>query len=602
MIKYKKLTWSNCFSYGEDNSISFDSSPITQIVGKNGNGKSSIALILEEVLYNKNSKGIKKSAILNRNSKAKQYSISLEFERDGVPYRIETTRGATQKVALYRGDEDISSHTATSTFKDIETLIGYDHKTFSQIVYQSSTQSLEFLTATDTARKKFLIDLLNLGKYTRALEVFKEEASLVNKELAVVEGKLTQAQQWLNKYKNESLEKIAEVEVPEPPEGLEKELAELKVEVLNVAQTNKQRAQNLEYKKLRDRVEIYPAPTDKFSQAVLDELRGAKAVCASEISRLEREIKTLSQTRDKCPTCGANLGVDLSHIQEHISLKTKEIQDFKAQQTLLSSKIEGQVKLQQEWQKAKDSQESYEKYHSLYNSSIPEELLDLPGLNQKIKELEAEINIANKARDKAKQFNADAAIKNARIDMIVQQREEMQAEISKEQIVKDALLKRQTNLSVLVKAFSTTGLVAYKIECLVKDLEEQANEFLLEMADGRFQLGFQISSSDKLNVVITDNGQDVEMAALSSGERARVNIATLLAIRKLMQGLSNTKTNLLILDETIENLDSEGKEKLIEVLLAEEDLNTFLISHGFSHPLLEKVNVVKRDNISRIEQ
>ena len=154
---------------------------------------------------------------------------------------------------------------------------------------------------------------------------------------------------------------------------------------------------------------------------------------------------------------------------------------------------------------------------------------------------------------------------------------------------------------MLSKAFSTTGLVAYKIECLVKDLEAITNEYLAEMSDGRFQLGFEISSSDKLNVVITDNGTDVEIAALSNGERARVNIATLLAIRKLMQSLSNTRSNLLILDETVENLDAEGKEKLIEVLLAEQDVNTFLISHGFSHPLLEKLHVVKTNNISRIE-
>jgi DNA repair exonuclease SbcCD ATPase subunit len=78
-------------------------------------------------------------------------------------------------------------------------------------------------------------------------------------------------------------------------------------------------------------------------------------------------------------------------------------------------------------------------------------------------------------------------------------------------------------------------------------------------------------------------------------------VATLLAIRKLMQTLSNSRTNLLILDETVENLDAEGKEKLIEVLLAEENLNTFLISHGFSHPLLEKLQVVKEKNVSRIE-
>jgi DNA repair exonuclease SbcCD ATPase subunit len=78
-------------------------------------------------------------------------------------------------------------------------------------------------------------------------------------------------------------------------------------------------------------------------------------------------------------------------------------------------------------------------------------------------------------------------------------------------------------------------------------------------------------------------------------------VATLLAIRKLMQSLSNSRINLLILDETVESLDTEGKERLIEVLLKEDYLNTILVSHGFSHPLLEKINIVKTDNISRIE-
>jgi DNA repair exonuclease SbcCD ATPase subunit len=68
-----------------------------------------------------------------------------------------------------------------------------------------------------------------------------------------------------------------------------------------------------------------------------------------------------------------------------------------------------------------------------------------------------------------------------------------------------------------------------------------------------------------------------------------------------MQTLSSSRINLLILDETVETLDTDGKEKLVEVLLQEEHLNTFLVSHGFSHPLLEKINVVKRNNISQIE-
>ena len=68
-----------------------------------------------------------------------------------------------------------------------------------------------------------------------------------------------------------------------------------------------------------------------------------------------------------------------------------------------------------------------------------------------------------------------------------------------------------------------------------------------------------------------------------------------------MQGLSNNRINLLVLDETIENLDLDGKEKLVEVLLNEDFLNTFIISHSFSHPLLERVYVVKENNISRID-
>ena len=54
MITIKQLRWANAFSYGKDNKIDFVAAPLTQLVGKNGHGKSSIALILEEVLFNKN--------------------------------------------------------------------------------------------------------------------------------------------------------------------------------------------------------------------------------------------------------------------------------------------------------------------------------------------------------------------------------------------------------------------------------------------------------------------------------------------------------------------------------------------------------------------
>jgi DNA repair exonuclease SbcCD ATPase subunit len=190
---------------------------------------------------------------------------------------------------------------------------------------------------------------------------------------------------------------------------------------------------------------------------------------------------------------------------------------------------------------------------------------------------------------------------NSKIEIIKQQLQEINKELEEYSFELNLINERMSILQVLIKTFSTTGLVAYKIECLVKDLEDITNKYLVSLSDGRFQIAFKVNSSDKLNVIITDNNKDIDINALSNGEKARVNIATLLSIRKLMQTLSKSRINLLILDETVETLDADGKEKLIEVLLQEEHLNTFLISHGFSHPLLEKVNVIKHNNISCIE-
>ena len=51
------------------------------------------------------------------------------------------------------------------TYKKIYEILGLDFEVFSQLTYQSSTDLLEFLKATDANRKKFLINLFNLEKY-----------------------------------------------------------------------------------------------------------------------------------------------------------------------------------------------------------------------------------------------------------------------------------------------------------------------------------------------------------------------------------------------------------------------------------------------------
>jgi DNA repair exonuclease SbcCD ATPase subunit len=225
--------------------------------------------------------------------------------------------------------------------------------------------------------------------------------------------------------------------------------------------------------------------------------------------------------------------------------------------------------------------------------------VDEEQLNARIERVQGDLDSARAKLESQRKENERRVRNNTRIELVQERAEQLNKELD-EGVSKLAGVKElSSNLEVLKKSFSTNGLVAYKIENLVKELEELVNYYLTELSDGRFTLEFVVNN-DRLNVQIGDNSATVDILALSSGELARVNTATLLAIRKLMSSISKSRINVLFLDEVINVLDDVGREKIVEVLL-EEDLNTYIVSHGWTHPLLEKVEVVKTDNVSRLE-
>ena len=599
MIILKTLKWHNLFSYGQNNVIQFDKDPITQLIGKNGHGKSSIALVLEEALFNKNSKGIKKADILNRHLKDKSYSIELEFNKDGDEYVIKTTRGSTQTVKFSKNGEDISSHTATATFKLIEDTIGIDHKAFSQLVYQSSSASLEFLTATDTNRKKFLIDLLNLTKYLEAFEVFKAVASELSKEVVGIESSIKTTQSWLDKHSSASLDLEPILAEPSVDPKLEQELADLKVQQTTILEENKRITKNNQYRSQLESIDlesIKSAPSTIEDTSSLSVESGEHKKVIKDADAFITKVAKLDGT---CPTCLQK--VDRKKLDELIA----EQEELKSAAAIAVKKIDAKLleasAAKKKYDAAQKLKSEWESYHALVDQDMTAELLDSEKLSGDIYELGNVILEAKQKLESIRKQNEKARANNARVEVISEQIGQMGKDLAEYSVKLAASSDKLALLQILQKTFSTSGLIAYKIECLIKDLEDLANEYLAELSDGRFQLTFKVAASDKLNVVITDNGRDIDILALSGGERARVNTATLLAIRKLMQSLSNARINLLVLDETAENLDVEGKEKLVEVLLKEEHLNTMIVSHSYSHPLLEKLTVIKENNISRIE-
>ena len=598
MITLQKLRWNNCFSYGSDNELLLDDNIVTQLIGTNGMGKSSIPLIIEEALYNKNSKGIKKADIPNRYVN-EGYDISLDFTKDSDHYKIIINRKSNIKVKLLKNEHDISSHTATNTYKTLQEIIGIDFKTFSQLVYQNTNNSLQFLTATDTTRKKFLIDLLNLEHYVKLFDLFKEEARRTTLNLTSVESKIATVEKWLldNKLQDTSLYPLIEISID--TEEDEKKLATLTNEISNISSKNKKILQNNTYKDMLNTVDLSIVKNSKVTEKKsYDFLQEEIGKIQQAVAGSNKLLEKLEKLGDHCPTCEQDIDSEFktSLLEQE---KAKKIENNKKGKEILEEILLIKEN-NKEYENARKVEKEWENLYRNIDNSLPTDILDQQDLEVQSSLISERLSSARKELTRISSENEKITKRNTRIQVILEQTDKFQEELEEATKVLNKEQDLVSNLEMLKKAFSTNGLLAYKIENLVKELEELTNTYLGELSDGRFTLEFVVSN-DKLNVQITDNGNIVDILALSSGELARVNTATLIAIRKLMSSISKSKINILFLDEVINVLDDTGREKIVEVLL-KENLNTYIVSHGWTHPLLDKVEVIKSGNVSKLEK
>ena len=605
-IKLKKLEFSNLFSYGKNNVINFEKNKISQLTAPNGSGKTSIAMILQETLYNKNIKSIKKNDLLNRWSNSKTWSSTLYFTTNSKNYEISVKRvGAQTKIQLLEEGVDISDHKVLDTYKKIQEIVGLDFEVFSQLTYQSSVDLLDFLKATDTNRKKFLINLFNLEKYVNIGETIKVKLNTTDKELAKISGELKSIEDFLNNVVIP--EKQTEKAVPEIDESLQQRIGVLDEQLKNYFETCKKIDKNNLYIKERENLRFkidMPAPLsfDKFNEYTdaKNELRSIQ----QDIARWKKEMTGLD-TNDTCPACGQS--IDNSHATLLIHNNKAKIinaeNNYNEKLTQVkewSDEIKEIETQQKQYELNQSAIEKFESLSQIIDNSIPVEYPDVDMIQNEKKELLEKYKIQKAVVDEIVEFNKQVGVNNAKVEALEEQKTDF---INRQALVKNDTLVLQNslnNLNILKKAFSTSGIVAFKLENLTKELQNSINYYLSLLSDGQFQVKFTLDR-EKLNIIVVNNGVSTPIETVSGGEFSRIQTAILLAIRNLLSKLGGSSINLLFLDEITGVLDDEGKEKLIEVLQIEENLNVFLISHDFTHPLIDQIQITKNNNISSIE-
>jgi DNA repair exonuclease SbcCD ATPase subunit len=604
-ITLKNVKFSNMFSYGAANTLNLNNTGITQLTATNGSGKSSLALVIQELLFNKNVKNIKKGDILNRFSGAKTWNGTLLFSVDDNEYSITVNRaGATTKVILLEDGVDISDHKVLDTYKNIQDILGLNFEIFSQLTYQSSTDLLDFLRATDINRKKFLINLFNLNKYIEIGDKLKFINSAVDREVLGLTGELKSINDFLD---NTSIpETQQEVLIEDIDTNKAVRVANIEQELKNINATCMRIDKNNMYIDERNSLK-FDAGLDKpepYANVA------AHQTLKFDLMSLHREIaaliskKTKLKITDTCPSCGQD--IDNSHllklkadIQAEVETKGEQYNNNLPAAEGVDDLIETIRLATIVWEDNNKNMKRFEELSQLIDTTIAVEYPDAKALSDEVKELKSVIAANKKLFDAGIAHNKGVSAHNAKVLALEEQKSDF---LIRQQAVESNILDKSTEstqLGILKKAFSPSGIVAFKLENLTKELENAINVYLSVLSDGQFQVEFTLEK-EKLNISVINNGIKSPIETMSGGEFSRIQTSVLLAIRSLLSKLGGSSVNLLFLDEITGVLDSEGKEKLIEILQAENELNVFLISHDFTHPLISKISINKDNNISSI--
>jgi len=187
MIKITHLTVKNFMSVGNaTQAIDFDRHDLTLVLGenldlgsngaRNGTGKTTIINALSYALYGTALTNIKKDNLINKTN-AKNMLVSVEFNYNGVEYRIE--RGRRPGVLkVYKDEVDINGDNdaqgdSRETQKEIDKLLNISHDMFKHTI-ALNTYTEPFLSMRTNDQKNIIEQLLGITVLTQKADMLKE--------------------------------------------------------------------------------------------------------------------------------------------------------------------------------------------------------------------------------------------------------------------------------------------------------------------------------------------------------------------------------------------------------------------------------------------
>ena len=549
--------------------IRFDRNDLTLVLGqnldlggddtgaRNGTGKTTIINALSYALYGEALTKIRKENLINKTN-GKAMMVTIEFEKDGLAYKIE--RGRKPNVMKFFVDDkeqevkDESQGDSRETQGAIDILLGMSHEMFKHIV-ALNTYTEPFLSLKAAEQRTMIEQLLGVTQLSDKAEALKEQIKLSKDGITKEEYRI-KAVQDANTRMTEQIENLKRRQImwfKKKQEDLDKlaigydELAKIDIEAELLAHQDLTRHSQL----LKDRAEL-----EKYiARCVADEAKEEKV-----IARLKIEIAQLED--HKCYACGQEM-----HDEKHgqvLADKQKALQEAALQALATNTQyIENTDALAALGKPGPAPTTYYDKEADAFEHRA--------SLGTILGQLQSKEEEADPYTEQIAEMETKAVeeIDYDEMNRLVSLRDHQ-----------DFLLKLLTSKDSYVRKRIIDQNLSY--------LNQRLSYYL-----DKIGLPHTVIFQNDLTVNITELGRELDFDNLSRGERNRLILSMSWAFRDVWESLYQP-INLIFIDEVVDSgMDASGVEAALAILKkmsSDRNKSVWLVSH--KDELTSRVNNV----------
>jgi len=551
----EKITFRNIMSYGNINTT-FEFGDIYNyktigIIGKNGNGKTSIFDALFYALFNKPYRKINLTDLINRENGRDLY-VAVEFRANGHQYKIErgmSTASAKSKMIKIWVDgkeENLDAH-SKDIQRYIETqIIGVNEKIFRLIFMIGLGSFTSFFEHSLPERRAILEFIVGINVLSVMLKKVKKTNSEDSATVEKLKNKIEQQIKTREIYEEKvtDIKKLQEsTDYTNDIDKLEKLIKQINSEI-----------EKINVEKLKLDIEALNSDIEKIEEkrdVWINDLKQNKIFLKQNI-----DLLSFFEKNDVCPTCTQPITGEF---------KEDKIEDLSSNNTKLEKNIK-------KTQKNIDEEETLKKEKDAEIQNLNEKILKFKDLRKDLKNNQTTKESFIEKQRLAKEDSTKI------IDEINEKLQDIKKDIK-------ALAKEGKELSkvldinkIIIETLNDDGVKKYIYDIILKQINKYINNYITEF---NFNAKVKIES-DLSEFFFHRIGENIQYASFSNGEKLIVNFSFVFGLLKFIEEFYGFKSNFLFFDEILDtSLDKDNKTFLLETL-KRFDKNIIIISHDYT--------------------